>query len=105
MVEPYATLPEYLSLGHVSAHWRCLAQCTGLLAYDDQSSLPKTRLLVQRMVNAHMRGAQFAETKSDESAQIAAKYISISAVQIRMRPAKTGSDGSGHRPDDRITWV
>jgi NitT/TauT family transport system substrate-binding protein len=84
MVEPYATMLEHLGLGHVIQRtgdvWPGAPGCSLTTTSNIIAQNPD---LVQRMVSAYMRGAQFAETNRDEAAEISAKYIGISAKIIR----------------------
>lgn len=84
MVEPYATMLEHLGLGHIIQRtgdvWPGAPGCSLTTTSNIIAQNPD---LVQRMVSAYMRGAQFAETNRDEAAEIAAKYIGISAKIIR----------------------
>ena len=84
MVEPYATMLEHLGLGHVIQRtgdvWPGAPGCSLTTTSNIIAAKPD---LVQRMVGAYMRGARFADTNRDESAEIAEKYIGISAEIIR----------------------
>lgn len=84
MVEPYATMLEHLGLGHIIQRtgdvWPGAPGCSLTTTSNIIAQNPD---LVQRMVSAYMRGAQFAETNRDEAAEISAKYIGISAKIIR----------------------
>jgi ABC-type nitrate/sulfonate/bicarbonate transport system substrate-binding protein len=84
MVEPYATMLEHLGLGRViqrtgdvwpGAPGCSLTTTSDLIAEDSD--------LVQRMVSAYLRGAQFVDGSPDESAEIAEKYIGVSSRVIR----------------------
>ena len=84
MVEPYATMLEHLGLGHVIQRtgdvWPGAPGCSLTTTSNVIAAKPD---LVQRMVGAYMRGARFADTNRDESAEIAEKYIGLSAEIIR----------------------
>lgn len=84
MVEPYATMLEHLGLGHVIQRtgdvWPGAPGCSLTTTSNIIAAKPD---LVQRMVGAYMRGARFADTNRDESAEIAEKYIGISSEIIR----------------------
>lgn len=84
MVEPYATMLEHLGLGHVIQRtgdvWPGAPGCSLTTTSNVIAAKPD---LVQRMVGAYMRGAGFADTNRDESAEIAEKYIGLSAEIIR----------------------
>ncbi|MET0166775.1 MAG: ABC transporter substrate-binding protein [Vicinamibacterales bacterium] len=84
MVEPYATMLEHLGLGHVIQRtgdvWPGAPGCSLTTTSNVIAAKPD---LVQRMVGAYMRGAGFADTNRDESAEIAEKYIGLSAKIIR----------------------
>lgn len=84
MVEPYATMLEHLGQGRIIARtgdvWPGAPGCSLTTTSNVIAQNPD---LVQRMVSAYMRGAQFAETNRDEAAEISAKYIGISAKIIR----------------------
>ena len=84
MVEPYATMLEHLGLGHVIQRtgdvWPGAPGCSLTTTSNVIAAKPD---LVQRMVGAYMRGARFADTNRDESAEIAEKYIGLSAKIIR----------------------
>jgi len=84
MVEPYATMLEHLGLGHVIQRtgdvWPGAPGCS---LTTTSNVIAENADLVQRMVGAYMRGAQFAETNRDEAAEISAKYIGLSAKIIR----------------------
>jgi ABC-type nitrate/sulfonate/bicarbonate transport system substrate-binding protein len=84
MVEPYATMLEHLGLGHVIQRtgdvWPGAPGCSLTTTSNIIAAKPD---LVQRMVGAYMRGARFADTNRDESADIAEKYIGLSAEIIR----------------------
>jgi ABC-type nitrate/sulfonate/bicarbonate transport system substrate-binding protein len=84
MIEPYSTMLEHLGMGRViqrtgdvwpGAPGCSLTTTSDLIAEDSD--------LVERMVSAYLRAAQFLETSLDESAEIAAKYIGLSAEIIR----------------------
>jgi ABC-type nitrate/sulfonate/bicarbonate transport system substrate-binding protein len=84
MVEPYATMLEHLGLGHVIQRtgdvWPGAPGCSLTTTSNIIAANPD---LVQRMVGAYMRGARFADTNRDESAEIAERYIGLSAKIIR----------------------
>jgi ABC-type nitrate/sulfonate/bicarbonate transport system substrate-binding protein len=84
MVEPYATMLEHLGLGHVIQRtgdvWPGAPGCSLTTTSNIIAEKPD---LVQRMVGAYMRGARFADTNRDEAAELAEKYIGISAKIIR----------------------
>ena len=84
MVEPYATMLEHLGLGHVIQRtgdvWPGAPGCSLTTTSNVIAAKPD---LVQRMVGAYMRGARFADTNRDELAEIAEKYIGLSAEIIR----------------------
>ena len=84
MVEPYATMLEHLGLGHVIQRtgdvWPGAPGCSLTTTSNIIAAKPD---LVQRMVGAYMRGAHFADTNRDESAEIAEKYIGLSSKIIR----------------------
>jgi ABC-type nitrate/sulfonate/bicarbonate transport system substrate-binding protein len=84
MVEPYATMLEHLGLGRVLQRtgdvWPGVPGCSLTTTSDIITEDPD---LVQRMVNAYWRGAQFVEASPDESSEIANKYIGLSTRIIR----------------------
>ena len=84
MVEPYATMLEHLGLGRVIRRtgdvWPDAPGCSLTTTSNLIAEKPD---LVQRMVNAYLRGAQFADASPDESAEIAERYIGISSEIIR----------------------
>ena len=70
MVEPYATMLEHLGLGHVIQRtgdvWPGAPGCSLTTTSNIIAENPD---LVQRMVGAYMRGARFADTNREESAE------------------------------------
>jgi ABC-type nitrate/sulfonate/bicarbonate transport system substrate-binding protein len=84
MVEPYATMLEHLGLGRVLQRtgdvWPGAPGCSLTTTSD---LIAKDGSLVQRMVDAYLRGADFVEASPDESAQIAEKYIGVDSRIIR----------------------
>jgi NitT/TauT family transport system substrate-binding protein len=84
MVEPYATMLEQLGVGTVVQRtgdvWPGAPGCSLTCSAGLAETCPQ---LVQKVVNAFVRGAAFTETSPDESARIASGYIGINARFIR----------------------
>jgi NitT/TauT family transport system substrate-binding protein len=84
MVEPYATMLEQLGLGRVIRRtgdvWPGVPGCS---LTTTSAMISEKADLVQRMVGAYVRAAQFVETSPDESAQIAGQYIGVSPQLVR----------------------
>lgn len=84
MVEPYATAMEQLGVGSIVRHtgdiWKgapgCSLCCT-------RAQIDRDPDLVQRVVNAFVRGGVFARERPDECARIAARFIGINPDFIR----------------------
>jgi ABC-type nitrate/sulfonate/bicarbonate transport system substrate-binding protein len=84
MVEPYSTMLEHLGLGRAIQRtgdvWPGAPGCSLTTTSDLIAEDPD---LVERMVSAYLRAAQFVEASPEESAEIAAKYIGLSSEIIR----------------------
>jgi ABC-type nitrate/sulfonate/bicarbonate transport system substrate-binding protein len=84
MIEPYATMLEHLGLGRTIQRtgdvWPGAPGCSLTTTSDLIAEDPD---LVERMVSAYIRAAQFVETSIEESGEIAAKYIGLSAEIVR----------------------
>jgi NitT/TauT family transport system substrate-binding protein len=84
MVEPYATMLEQLGVGTVIRRtgdlWPGAPGCSLAASAGCIEANPE---LVQRVVNAFVRGAAFTEASPDESAQIASRYIGVNTRFIR----------------------
>lgn len=84
MVEPYATMMEELGVGKVLRRtgdlWKGAPGCSLTTTRKFRDKHPD---LVSKVVRAYARGAEFVLKNPDESAQIASKFIGISAAIIR----------------------
>jgi ABC-type nitrate/sulfonate/bicarbonate transport system substrate-binding protein len=95
MVEPYAAMFEHLGLGRVIQRtgdiWPGAPGCSLTTTSDIIRESPD---LVERMVGAYLRAARFVDNEPGESAEIASKFIGVSATIIRKALAV-------NRPDPR----
>jgi ABC-type nitrate/sulfonate/bicarbonate transport system substrate-binding protein len=84
MVEPYATMLECLGVGTVVKRtgdlWKGAPGCSLTTTDALRRSEPE---LVQRVVNAFVRGSNFVREEPEESAEMARRYIGIKAGYIR----------------------
>ena len=84
MVEPYATMLETLGLGRVVRRtgdiWPGAPGCS--LA-TSQKLLADEPALMRSMVAAYVRGADFVRAAPEQAAEIAARYIGVSAPIVR----------------------
>ncbi len=84
MVEPYATMLETLGLGRVVRRtgdiWPGAPGCS--LA-TSQKLLGDDPELVRKVVTAYVRGAEFVAAEPDRAAEIAARFIGVSAQIVR----------------------
>lgn len=84
MVEPYATMMEMLDVGTVVQRtgdvWKGAPGCSLTTSARLIQTSPD---IVQKVVNAFVRGAACVEAFPDEAAMIAARYIGVNARFIR----------------------
>jgi len=95
MVEPYAAMLEHLGLGRVIQRtgdvWPGAPGCSLTTTSDIIRESPA---LVERMVGAYLRAARFVDNEPGESAEIASRFIGVSAAII-------GKALAVNRPDPR----
>lgn len=95
MVEPYAAMLEHLGLGRVIRRtgdvWPGAPGCSLTTTSDIIRESPD---LVERMVGAYLRAARFVDDEPAETAEIASKFIGVSATIIRKAL-------TANRPDPR----
>lgn len=84
MVEPYATMMELMGVGSVIKRtgdiWQGAPGCSLTTTFMLKEAEPD---LVQRIVNAFVRGTFFTRKNKNESARIAYRYIGINESFIR----------------------
>ncbi len=84
MIEPYATMLEALGIGTVVRRtgdvWKGAPGCSLTTTARLKQTAPA---LVQAVVNAFVRGAQFVRQHPDQAAAIAADYIGMNPTFIR----------------------
>jgi ABC-type nitrate/sulfonate/bicarbonate transport system substrate-binding protein len=84
MVEPYATMLVQMGIASVLARtgdlWKGAPGCSLAVTFQLKKAQP---LLVQKVVNAFVRGAAFVGKNHAESADIASRYIGINAGFIK----------------------
>lgn len=84
MVEPYATMLQMLGAGQVVQRtgdiWKGAPGCSLTTSGRLIDSEPD---LVQKVVNAFVRGAAFVQASPDESSEIASRYIGVNPRFIR----------------------
>lgn len=84
MVEPYATMLQELGIGQVVRRtgdlWKGAPGCSLTTTAD---MIANRADIVQRMVNAFVEGAKFAEQNPDEAAAIGGEYIGVDGRFVR----------------------
>ncbi len=84
MVEPYATMMERLGVGTVVRRtgdiWQGAPGCSLTTTVRMKETASE---IVQSVVNAFVRGVVFVRENSDESSEIASRYIGVNARFIR----------------------
>ena len=93
MVEPYATMLEHLGLGQVIQRtgdvWPGAPGCS---LTTTSRFISEHRDVVERVVSAYLRAAQYVASHPDEAARIGAGFIGVS-------PAIVGKALRANRPD------
>lgn len=106
MVEPYATMMEALGVGTVVRRtkdiWPGAPGCSLTTTVQLIKNNPE---LVQKVVNAFVRGAIFVREKPEESAEIASRYIGINARFIHASLYVNQPDVEAIRNKDAMTGV
>lgn len=106
MVEPYAAMLEHLGLGRVIQRtgdvWPgapgCSLTTTSNLVRENPS-------LVQRMVDAYVRGDAFARDNPDAAAETAARYIGVNSAVIARALRSNQPNVDAIRNDEAMSQV
>jgi ABC-type nitrate/sulfonate/bicarbonate transport system substrate-binding protein len=106
MVEPYATMMEMLDVGTVVQRtgdvWKGAPGCSLTTSLRLIQTAPD---VVQKVVNAFVRGAAYVEAFPDDAATIASRYIGVNARFIRQALNVNKPDINAIRNDTAMKGV